>query len=69
MVQIFEDTQEVKDTTVLKAPSLKILQCLGTLVSKDHILTTKLCFGTIDNSGEFKQEGSIFDTCDDAANE
>ena len=68
VVQLFEDTQETKTTTILdgktallKEPSLKIPICMGTLISKDYILTTKFCFGKHDNKGEFKQTGSIFE--------
>ena len=62
VVQIFEDTLEVKNTAILNAPSLKKPLCLGTLISEYHILTTKLCFGTDDKNGEYKQTESTFDS-------
>ena len=61
VVQLLEDMQNPKETTTLEAPSLKIPLCLGTLISEYHILTSKLCFGTIDENGEFQQTGSIFE--------
>ena len=61
VVQLLEDMQNPKETTTLEAPSLKIPLCLGTLISEYHILTSKLCFGTIDENGEFEQMGSIFE--------
>ena len=62
VVQIFEDTLEVKNTAILNAPSLKKPLCLGTLISEYHILTTKLCFGSDDKNGEYKQTESTFDS-------
>ena len=46
--------------TISGKPHRKLPICLGALISDRHILTTKLCFGTMSESGDWQHTESIF---------
>ena len=60
IVQFYQVQDKTVWETISGKPKRKLPICLGALISDRHILTTKLCFGTMSESGYWQHTESIF---------